>query len=154
MTISFLLISYTIIAFIFFFMPKRLTKQEGYITYIIVSLVTLISDLVIGNLLDQYDLMKKPGPQWSDVFVEITLPAAFGILYMNFMPTGKRKFILYFIFWVLLSVGYEQISRYFGYVNYKGWKVWYSFIFYIFACLFMRWHYWFIKKALIGRTRD
>jgi hypothetical protein len=154
MTMAFLLISYTIIGVIFFFMPKRLTVQEGYITWSIVSLLTLLSDLILGGLWDQYDLMGKPGPQGADIFVEISLPASFGILYMNFMPTGKRKFIFYLVFWVLFSVGYEQISRYFGYVHYKGWKVWYSFIFYFFACLFMRWHYWFIKKAIAAKYRD
>lgn len=92
--------------------------------------------------------MKKKGPQPLDLFVEITLPALFGILYMNFIPKGKTKFILYFMFWVVFSVVYEQISRYFGYVNYKGWKVWYSILFYVFACLFMRWHFWFIRNAI------
>lgn len=148
MTIVFLFISYAIVCAILFFMPKRLTRQEGYITWITVSFITIMSDLTLGHLLDLYDLMKKPGPEWSDVFVEITLPSLFGVLYLNFMPKDNRKFIFYLVFWVFFSVGFEQISRYFSYVHYKGWKVWDSFIFYFFACLFMRWHYWFIKKAV------
>jgi hypothetical protein len=154
MTSLFLFCSYAAIIIIFFFMPKRLTVQEAYITWTTVALLTLISDLVLGDLLDQYDLMNRSGPEWSDLLVEISLPAAFGILYMNFMPRGRKKFVFYFVFWVLFSVGYEQISRYFGYVHYKDWKVWYSFIFYFFACLFMRWQYWFIKQALINKRGD
>lgn len=148
MTVTFLAVSYIIIGLILLFIPKRLTQQEIYITWIIVSLQALLADLIFGHLLDKYDLMNKPGPQLSDLFVEITLPALFGILYMNFMPKRKRKFILYFVFWVVFSLLYEQMSRYFGYVNYKSWKVWYSILYYMFACLFMRWHFWFIRKAI------
>jgi hypothetical protein len=149
MTFTFLLVSYVIIAVIFFVMPKRLTLQETYTTWIIVSLTAIISDIIFGVILDLYDLMKKPGPQFSDTFIEITLPACFGILYLNFMPKGTRKFILYCLSWVVFSVLYEQISRYFGYVTYKGWKVWYSVPYYMFACLFMRWHFWFIRKGML-----
>ncbi|GAA2698194.1 hypothetical protein GCM10009865_02770 [Aeromicrobium ponti] len=51
------------------------------------------------------------------------------------MPEEKGKFFFYFVIWVLSAVAYEQISRYFGYVIYKGWKVWYSVLFYMSACL-------------------
>lgn len=153
MTFMFLFISYAVIGVIILFMPKRLTLQEGYITWITVSFITLLSDLVLGHLLDLYDLL-KPGPELTDLFIEITLPGAFGILYMNFMQTEKRKFIYYLIFWVFISVGYEQLARYFGYVHYKGWKVWHSFIFYFFSCLYMSWHYWFIRKVIVEKNRD
>jgi hypothetical protein len=148
MTTAFLLISYGILLSIILFMPKRITWQEGYITWGIVSLITIVSDIFLGQLLDKYDLLDKPGPQFIDVLIEISLPAAFGIVYMNFMPKGKGKVTLYLVFWVIFSVGYEHLSRYFGYVHYKGWKIWYSVVFYIFACLFMRWHYVFIRKAI------
>jgi hypothetical protein len=151
MTFTFLLISYVIIAIIFFVKPRRLTLQEIYSTWIIISLIVLTSDIVFGDILDLYDLMKKPGPQVSDVFIELTLPACFGILYVNFMPKNNGKFIIYCLSWVVFSVLYEHISRYFGYVNYKGWKVWYSVPYYMFACLFMRWHLWFIRKGNMSK---
>jgi len=148
MTIGFLVVSYIVLGLIILITPKRLTKQEVYITWIIVSLLTLLSDLTFGLFWDKYDLMNSKGPEPLDLIVEITLPALFGIIYVNFIPAGKRKFILYLLFWVAFSVGYEQISRVFGYISYKGWKVWYSIIFYLTVCLFMRWHSRFIRKAI------
>lgn len=129
-------------------MHKRLTLQEYYITWCIVSLHTLFSDLLFADVLDLYDLMKQNGPQFTDLFIQISLPALFGIVYLNFMPSKKRKFIPYLLFWITFSVLYEQLSRYFNYVEYKGWKVFYSVIFYLYACLFMRWHFYFIRRAI------
>lgn len=42
--------------------------------------------------MDLYDLMKHDGPQFSDLITQITLPALFGIIYLNFMPNNKGKF--------------------------------------------------------------
>jgi hypothetical protein len=124
-------------------MKKKIIKQEIISTACFVSLVTIVSDLYFGEMLDLYDLM-KPGPQVSDMMIELTLPATFGIIYVNFMPKRIAKFIWYLIFWVVFSVLYEQLTRYFGYVTYKGWNVYYSFVFYIFACLFTRWYFFLI----------
>ena len=151
MFIVFIVVSYLLAGLVLLFSPKRLTKQEIYMAWIIISFITLLSDTIFGLLLDQYDLLDGQGPQPLDLFVELTLPALFGILYMNFMPGETRKFILYMVFWIVFSVLYEQFSRYTGYVNYKGWNGWYSALFYLFACLFMRWHFRFIRK---GITKD
>jgi hypothetical protein len=136
-----------ILGLILLLMPKKLTRQEVYIIWIVVSFITIVSDLYFGDVLDLYDLL-DPGHQHLDIVIELSLPAAFGLIYMNFMPEKRSHFLWYFLYWVVFSVIYEQISRYFGYVIYKGWKVWYSFLFYIFACLFMLWHYKFIRKAI------
>ncbi|WP_312095040.1 hypothetical protein [Niallia sp.] len=145
--IIFLLGSYLFIGVIFLIMPKRLTKQEIYITWLIVTVQTLIADIFLGEILDLYDLIKDEGDLLIDLIIQITLPAFFGILYMNFMPREKIKFIVYFVFWVFFSVTYETLSVFVGYVNYKGWNIWYTIIFYIYACLYMRWHYWFIHRG-------
>lgn len=147
MTIAFLFISYIIIGIIFYKMPKRLSQLEVYSIWISVSLVTLLSDVFIADILDMYDLF-KPGSHVSDVIIEVTLPACFGILYVNFMPENKRKMAIYIFCWTIFSVLYEQLSRYFGYVHYKDWKVWYSFFYYLCACLFMWWHVWFVRKGI------
>jgi hypothetical protein len=145
MTFLFLSVSYITTILIIFLMKKRITKQEIISTACFVSLVTIVSDLYFGEILDLYDLM-KPGPQVSDMIFELTLPATFGIIYANFMPKKIGDYIWYLIFWVFFSVLYEQLSRYFGYVIYKGWKVHYSFVFYIFACLFTRWYFFLIMN--------
>lgn len=144
MRFLFLTASYIITILIIIFMKKRMTKQELISTACFVSLVTIVSDVYIGDILDLYDLM-KPGPQVSDMIIELTLPATFGIIYANYMPNEISKFLWYLIFWVVFSVLYEQLSRYFGYVSYKGWKILYSVVFYIFACFFTRWYFFLIK---------
>ena len=58
MLIVFLLLSYLVIGVIFLFMPKRLTKQEIYITWFVVTVQTLIADIFWGEILDLYDLIK------------------------------------------------------------------------------------------------
>lgn len=148
MTIIFLLVSYLITLLIILFMPKRLNRYEFYFAFLAVSFHMIFADLLFADILDLYDLMKQNGPSFSDLMVQITLPFLFGILYLNFMPIEKKKFLLYLTFWVVFSVLYEQLSRYFGYIEYKGWKIVYSILFYIYACIFMRWHYMFIKEAL------
>lgn len=148
MTLIFLVVSYIVLIFIIIKMPKRLSLQEGYTVFLAVSFHTLFADLLFADIMDLYDLMNHDGPQFTDLLIQISLPALFGILYINFMPVEKEKFIIYFLFWVTFSTIYEQVSRYFGYVEYKGWKFWYSILFYIYACAYMRWHYRFIRKMI------
>ncbi|MDM5227170.1 hypothetical protein QUF73_13235 [Cytobacillus sp. NJ13] len=128
-----------------FIIPLKLTRQELYTTWLAVTLNVLLADLIFGHVLDLYDLM-DPGPQLFDLLIEITLPATFGILYVNFMPKARKKFLLYLLVWAGFSVCYEVLSSYFGYVVYKGWQVWWSAIYYIGACLYMRWHFRFMRK--------
>ena len=151
MTNIFLVVSYIILVIIILIIPKKLILQEIYMTFLAVSFHTLLADLIFADVIDLYDLMKHDGPQFSDLIIQITLPFLFGILYLNFMPNKKGRFILYLICWVIFSTIYEQISRYFGYIEYKGWKIIYSILFYIYACMFMRWHYTFIRKVLIKK---
>ncbi|MFS0661256.1 hypothetical protein AB1L07_20770 [Niallia alba] len=120
MLIVFLLVSYLVIGVIFLFMPKRLTKQEIYITWFVVTVQALIADIFWGEILDLYDLIKADGDLLIDLIIQISLPAFFGILYMNFMPRERNKFIVYFVFWVAFSVAYETLAAFVGYINYKG----------------------------------
>lgn len=146
MTYVFLSLSYLILMIIILKMPKRLSLQEFYITFLVVSFHTLLADILFADIMDLYDLMRINGPQYSDIVIQTTIPALFGFIYLNFMP--KDRFIGYYIFWIVFSIIYEQISRYFGYIDYKGWKIWYSVLFYMYACAFMRLHHKFIRKTI------
>lgn len=148
MTISFIVVSYTILAVIFIFMPKRLSWPEIYISWIVISFIVLVSDLILGGILNFYDLLNKPGPQFTDLLIEITLPASFGIVFLNFMPLELKKFIWYSIFIITFSTAYEQLARYFEYVHYNGWKIFYSVVYYFVVSLFMYCHLMFIRKFI------
>jgi hypothetical protein len=140
-TISSLLINILIILLV----PLKLTRKEIYITWMFVTLNVLFADLLFGDVIDLYDLI-DPGPQMYDLFVQLTLPATFGILYLNFIPKSFKRFILYLLFWVVFSTLYEFLSSYFGYVVYKGWKLWWTPLYFLIACLLTRWHFIFIRK--------
>lgn len=144
MVYGFTITSLVINLLIIFLVPIKLTKREIYLTWLFVSFNTLFADLLFGDVIDLYDLM-DPGPQMYDLFVQTTLPVTFGILYLNYMPKRIQKFIPYLIFWVILSTFYELLSSYFGYVVYKGWKIWWTPVYFIFACLITRWHYFFTR---------
>ncbi|MFS0879548.1 hypothetical protein [Metabacillus niabensis] len=146
MTITFLIVSYSVLILVLLLMPKRLTKVEAYMTFFVVSFHTLAADLLFASIMGLYNIMGKKGPQISDFITETTLPALFGIIFVNFLPTGKVKLFLYIILWVLLSTIFEGIARYVHYLEFTGWKTSYSILFYIYACLFMIWHVSFTRK--------
>ncbi|WP_194138504.1 hypothetical protein [Robertmurraya kyonggiensis] len=148
MTISFIVISYIILTVIFIFMPKRLSWSEIYISWIVISFIVLVSDLTLGEIFNFYDLLNKPGPQLTDVIIEITLPACFGIIFLNFMPLEWKKSIWYCLFIIIFSTCYEQLARFFEYVHYKGWKISYSVLYYFVVSLFLYWHNWFIRRFM------
>ena len=125
--------------------PIKLTRQDIYLTWIFVTLNVLFADLLFGDIIDTYDLI-NPGPEIYDLFIQLTLPASFGILYLNFMPKCYKRFLLYLLFWVIFSTFFEYLSHICGYVVYKGWKLWWTPIYFLFACLITRWHYNFVKK--------
>ncbi|MBO1515034.1 hypothetical protein [Metabacillus bambusae] len=144
-TISSLVINILIILLV----PIKLTRQDIYITWMFVTLNVLAADLFFGDVFDLYDLI-DPGPQTYDLFVQMTLPATFGILYLNFMPKNKKSFIYYLLFWVIFSSLYELLSSYFGYVVYKGWKLWWTPIYFLITCLITRWHFYFARNKNTG----
>ncbi|MDQ0231479.1 hypothetical protein [Metabacillus malikii] len=146
MTITFLVVSYILLIAFILFMPKKITIQEMYITFIVVALHTLVADTLFAGIFKLYVVMGEPGPQLIDLFTELTLPALFGIIYINFIPNGLKKKLGYIIIWVVLSVLYEILSRYVGYITFKGWENWLSVLFYLYACTFMIFHQSFIRK--------
>ena len=130
---------------IIWFMPKHLTKKEIYVTWFVVALINLSSDVILSLVFHLYEL----GPNGVQLYVhiiELTLGSTHGIIYLNFMPHGLRKFIPYFFGWLVYSILLESILIYFGFVTYSEWKLWYSGIYYAVALGYARWHLAFIRS--------
>lgn len=137
-----------IIALIFiWFMPKRLSRKEIYITWWIPSAIAYFLDLTFGVApWDLFDFLKDPKPEMQSIIVEMIMPACFAIIFLNYMPKKRLPFLFYLAGYVLLSVIMEWLTTLSGYLIYKGWKLWYSGLVYAAGCLFLRWHLYFIRR--------
>jgi hypothetical protein len=136
---------------IIWFMPKNLSRQEMYSTFGIVSIITISVDITLADTwLHLYEIW-KPGIQISAVLVEAFLTPSFAVLYLNFMPSKRSKFVTYLLIWVIGSVVFEWLSVQFHYLTYYKWSIWYSFPIYLIVFLFLRWHINFLRKTKCWR---
>jgi hypothetical protein len=126
-------------------MPKRLTVKEIYITWSVVALINLSTDVLLSLYFRLYEL-NGPGIQLSVHIIEVSLAASFGIIYLNFMPYSLRRFALYTGVWSIFSIVFEYILVKLQFINYIEWEIWYSLPYYIAAFLFLRWHLKFIRR--------
>jgi hypothetical protein len=130
---------------IIWLMPKHLTKQEIYISWFVIALINLSTDVVFSFYFEFYELA-GPGVQLSVHIIELTLGASFGIIFLNFMPGKIRPFLLYVTAWIAISMMFELMFVKVHFLNYFTWQPWYSVLFYFGALLYMRWHLWFLRK--------
>jgi hypothetical protein len=130
---------------IIWFMPKRLSGREIYVTWPIIALINLSSDIILDLYLNLYELA-GPGVQILVHIIEVTLGASFGIIFLNFMPIKLRAFTSYMGVWLVISLLFELLMVKVGFITYSGWVWWYSIPYYIAALYFVRWHLFFIRK--------
>lgn len=129
------------------FMPKRLSKKEIYLSWLIIAFIAFYSDVFFGVVIDLYDF-GKPNVQFSDMLVDALLPASYGIIFLNFLPSDRKKSLKYIIYWTIFSVVFEIGSVLFGFEDIsKGWKPWfYSPPIYFLVFVFLRWNLHYIRK--------
>lgn len=131
---------------IIYFMPKRISPQMIYVTWGILVTITFVCDLYLGITLDLFDYGINANITGIDIILETLMPSSFGIIFLNFMPIERKRFILYTFTWVIFSLFFEWFSVQVSWMTYKGWKLWYSLPFYIGTFLFIHWHWWFLNK--------
>jgi hypothetical protein len=87
-----------------------------------------------GPPIDLYDYNDLPQYEWSDLFMYLFTypPATLFIVwgYMRFRPRGWW-FAVYLVAVALVSVGLEAVAWMCNVYKYKGWNLYYSFLFYI-----------------------
>jgi len=108
--------------------------------------LTIYTDLFFGLILDLYDFI-KPEITLSDLVLQALLPPSCGVLAMNFMPSGTKRFIVYLVAVCALALLFEWLSVRMGYLIYKGWKLYYSLPIYAIGVLYLRWHLRFLRKG-------
>lgn len=131
---------------IIWFMPKRISKQEIYISWLILAFIAFFADALIGQIIDLYDF-QEPGIQLSDLLIDALVPPSYGIIFLNFLPTERKKSLRYIIYWTIYSVVFEIGSVLSGFEDIsKGWNPWfYSPPIYFLVFKFLRWHLHFIR---------
>lgn len=134
-----------ILGLIVYFMPKKITRKEMYITWFVISAITLFTDIIVGASFDLFNFGVDKKPRVPETILEVTLSPLASIIFLNFMPKKLLKFYLYVIAWTIASILFEYACLKVGYLSYKGWKLIYSAPFYIFTSLFLRWHYKYIR---------
>lgn len=139
-------IATAIVVLIVLFMPKRITWREIYITWAVMVALTLLTDLVLGEIYELYDITIK-GVTFHDLVFETFLPSSFGIIVVNFMPLLESYFVAYLFIGVSIAALFEFEAVHFGLLTYKGWSIWYSVFFYFLGMIFLRWHISFIRKS-------
>lgn len=130
---------------IIWFMPKRITGREIYATWAVIALINLSTDVTLDLYFRLYEL-GGPGVQIGVHFIELTLGASFGIIFLNFMPRKNSAFVLYILAWLVITILFELLMVKVGFIRYTGWEWWYSVPYYIAAFFFVRWHLAFIRK--------
>jgi hypothetical protein len=131
---------------IIYFMPKKITHKEIYITWFLITAITLFVDLIIGASLDLFDYGMDKKPRVPETIIEATLTPSAGIIFINFMPKKMGMFCIYVLAWTIFSVTFEWLSVKVGFLTYKGWDLKYSIPFYPVMSFFLRWHLYYLRK--------
>ncbi|WP_373558553.1 CBO0543 family protein [Bacillus sp. FJAT-45350] len=117
-----------------------------YIIWISFSFLEIVVDYYLGHVFELYHFAGEADKLSPEAFTtKLFMSPLFAILFLNFMPKQTPRFILYWIGWVVFSTFFEWTTVYFDYLTYTGWKLWYSFIFYVLIFPIVRWHYLYIK---------
>ncbi|WLD94060.1 hypothetical protein [Alkalihalobacillus sp. AL-G] len=130
-----------------FFIPKRLSIKEVYNTWTAIALLTVLTDLIVGAVFDKFDFAGSKKIQLSDLFFEITITPVYGIILLCLMPESKVRFLITSLLWTVIGISIEWLNVMVGYLDYKGWSLWYSIPFYFATCYFLRWHLWFLRRG-------
>lgn len=130
---------------VIYFMPKHISKKEIYISWSVIALINLSSDVVFSLYFKFYEL-NGGGIQLSVHFLELTLAASYGIIFLNFMPKDRTKFIVYTIVWILYSLLFELLMVKVNFINAYIWNIWYSALYYLACFWYLRWHLHFIRS--------
>lgn len=132
-----------IMAIVNWLMPKRMDRRD--IIVLIISYVEIVVDLYFDKVFHLYYFGESNVLSGAVLTMKLVTAPLFGIPYLNFMPEKFSRFIPYWLFWALFSTFFEWTTVHFGYLNYTGWPIWLSFLFYVLVIPIVRWFYYYIR---------
>lgn len=132
-------------------MPKQLTKQEIYCTWIVMALLTRTFDQLLDQVFHLYDQLEQYDvdgcTNWQVIVLQSLFPGAIGVIILNFMPKDILTFLAYSIGCTLFSVVFEWITLRVHYLTYYNWSLLYSAFVYFGGIIFLRYHLSFLRKS-------
>ena len=126
------------------FMPKRLTLKENIIIVPTVGYFAWISHIIVGLILDLYDMGTTKKIDMSDWTLVTFVPSFMAVVFLNFKKTNKL--FVYTLVWTVLSALAEFVLTKSGYMKYHGWSIWYSLPIYYLSFIILTWYYKLIVK--------
>ena len=135
-----------------YYMPKRLTPIEMYVSALFASYFACQVDVYLNLKYNLYGYF-QPGPDFEALLVILGVYPAYSIIYLNYFPFQKDipRQMVYILAHSLFAVGYEWLSTTpIGFFYHSGWKLWYSLILYPFLLLVLTLQLVFVRKLKIG----
>ncbi|HCF50091.1 MAG TPA: hypothetical protein DER60_07400 [Syntrophomonas sp.] len=136
-------------------MPKRQMNWRGiYITFGVISYVTLMLDVfIVGEYFDLFDIGDPALEGIGDLITYAIIPSCLAITYLNYF-NEKNKW-LYVTLFTIISFLFEWELTRAGYMKLKGWQNWYSIPVYIIVYgWWLPWHFKFINHIYGGNTEE
>ncbi|WP_138417538.1 hypothetical protein [Aquibacillus sediminis] len=131
----FILITITVFYGLIFLLPKRFPLSVSIIIMLFTSTVARLSDHLLSGAIigDVYDIMDTNVYELFDFLTYVTYgPFGYFLFYLYDLFKPKSIWLVGYIFlWSLASMGFEGISAFFEVFHYNGWKLTYSFSFYL-----------------------
>lgn len=151
----FLLLSILVLNGIAFWIPKKLTRHEIYVTSLFAGALAIITDTYLDLKHDLYGYFHV-GPDYEVLLVLFGLYPAYNVIYLNLFPYMKGLYAkaVYLLLNWLFCLFYEWLSvQPFGFFYYNGWKLWYSALVYPFLLVTLLGHLLFVRQLYSPRKQ-
>lgn len=131
---------------ILIFMPKKINKQEIYISFGVIGYLVWMVDMTLAAPFNIFDIGTK-----SDGLPELLLygfiPSCIAVIFLNFYDRTNKKNLLSILF-TIISLLLEWFADLTGIMTSNIWKLYYTIpVFTIVFFLCLPWHLKFIRKT-------
>ncbi|WP_248925981.1 CBO0543 family protein [Paenibacillus hamazuiensis] len=130
-----------------YFVPKKMTWPQLYLTTFFSFCLQQLADLILNIKYDLYGFFQK-GVDWASFLPIFGLFPAVSILFLNLFPynAGIGRKTLYLLGWSAFSISYEACALKAGWFYYNGWKLSYSALIHPWLFLLLLWHFRIVQR--------
>ncbi|WP_026559844.1 hypothetical protein [Bacillus sp. J37] len=134
-----------LLVIIIFIIPKKLSKQELYITFGVIGYVVWMVDMTIAAPFDIFDIGTKRNGL-PELLLYGIIPSCIAIIFLNlYLSTSKKKTLT--IIFIVLSFILEWLAEITGIMTSKIWHAYYSIpVFTVVFFFALPWHLKFIRN--------